>query len=439
MGIFDLFSKKNKEEETPEMTTEKEVSKAFFGYMNPEAEFWDSFLTNEAKFRHQDVPVKRSSKDEPITLRYILEELLNIPSSDIGSMTVVNNDVFWGNTDKTEIVSPSEVLAFKPCDMLLDVQENGDILPYHGRNTILIISYRPSGIVYHPDKDKKDKSKLCTDNSIIMFLRGIGPYVGETAYMRVSVMIPNFSDPDDFRTFQSKNAPFTTSFVLCFDIVPPQGKLQRYDEIEKSLKEKSERGENLTAEERTVLNGITYSTDIGHSFGYGVWLVSERRFADALMCLMKVFDRLKKIVVTDHDRRLHEIFKTTCFNIGLCLNEIGQFERAFYYFSLALDSNKPIYIIEYICSLTNSGSPIALEVVSRYMSEFRNGKRQVDSRESALLYDFLERRLAYLYVEYKMWDNARDLLNQMMGSPTNHDFAVSELGYIDRVTGSNDV
>ena len=62
-----------------------------------------------------------------------------------------------------------------------------------------------------------------------MFLRGIGPFMYETAYMRVSVMIPNFTSPDDFRTSHSKNAPFTTSFVLGFDIVPPEKKLKRYD------------------------------------------------------------------------------------------------------------------------------------------------------------------------------------------------------------------
>lgn len=66
---------------------------------------------------------------------------------------------------------------------------------------------------------------LCRDGSIIMFLRGIG-LMRETAYMRVSVMIPSCSRVDDSLTCNSRNAPYTTSFVLGFDIVSPEGKLK---------------------------------------------------------------------------------------------------------------------------------------------------------------------------------------------------------------------
>lgn len=72
MGLFDCFSKKNKSEETE--TTQDNT-------LNPDDWFWGSFLMNEAKFRHQQMSVKRSSKDEPITLGYIIKELLNILSS----------------------------------------------------------------------------------------------------------------------------------------------------------------------------------------------------------------------------------------------------------------------------------------------------------------------------------------------------------------------
>lgn len=111
MGLFDRFSKKNKPEKT-EMPQDNKV--------NPDDWFWGSFLMNEAKFRHQQNTVKRSSKDEPITLGYIIKELLNISLTDIGSMTVVSREEFFGHREKTEIIeSQSEVLAFKPFDAIL--------------------------------------------------------------------------------------------------------------------------------------------------------------------------------------------------------------------------------------------------------------------------------------------------------------------------------
>ena len=115
MGLFDRFSKKNKTEGT-------ETSQD--NNLNPDDWFWGSFLMNEAKFRHQQNTVKRSSKDEPITLGYIIKELLNISTIDIGSMTVVSRGEF-GRTEKTEIIeSPSDVLAFKPYDALLYVNKD---------------------------------------------------------------------------------------------------------------------------------------------------------------------------------------------------------------------------------------------------------------------------------------------------------------------------
>ena len=426
MGLFDRFSKKNKSEETE---TPQDNN------LNPDDWFWGSFLMNEAKFRHQQVSVKRSSKDEPITLGYIFKELLNISPTDIGSMTIVSRGEF-GRTEKTEVIEvQSDVLAFKPYDALLYVNKDGDTVPRTGMNTVLVVSYRPGDIVFDNREEKIDKSKLCTDNSIIMFLRGIGPFMYETAYMRVSVMIPNFTSPDDFRTSHSKNAPFTTSFVLGFDIVPPEKKLKRYDEIEQSLIEKSNRGEDLSSEEKTILEGITYSKDLGHDLGYGRWLVSENRFADALMPLMKAYDHLKTAVVTDYDR-LHEVIAETCFNLGFCFNEMEQFDRAAYYLDLIQDYDRPKYIIEYINSLVNNGDPRAMRIVQHYLSEFNEGKKQIDSEEMSFFYDFLARRLAYLFIDYKMWDNARNLLEQLKESPACHDFAVGELEYIKQVTGN---
>lgn len=264
-----------------------------------------------------------------------------------------------------------------------------------------------------------------------MFLRGIG-LMHETAYMRVSVMIPSFSRLDDSLTCNSRSAPYTTSFVLGFDIVSPENKLKRYDEIEQSLIQKSNAGEELSSEEKAVLEGITYSKELGYDFGYGRWLVSEKRFADALRSLMKVYERLKKPVVTGA-ARVDELFAETCFNIGFCLNEMEQYDRAAYYLDLIQRYDNPRYIIEYINALVNSGAPKALSVVQYYLSECNEGKRQINSEEAARFYDFLARRLSYLFIEYEMWDQARGLLEKLKESPASRDFAVDELEYLNHV------
>ena len=423
MGLFDRFSKKPK-------ATEQEIKDK-----NEESEpldwFWGSFLLNESKFRHQQLDVKRSSKDNPVTLGYIIKELLEIPTSDIGGMTIVKRGEF-GNEDAAEEISSSkDVLNYQPFKALLKATKDGDVIPRTGLNIVLIISYRPSNAVFDNIEDNNDKSKLSTDNSIIMYLRGMGPFIYETAYMRVSVMIPNFTDTDDFRTTQSKNAPFTTSFILGYDMIAPDKKLTKYDQLEASLIKKSNSNEELTSEETSILEGMTYSKDLGHDFGYGRWLVSERRYADALLPLMKTYNFLKTRIVTDWEKLQH-IFEETCFNIGFCFNELEQYDRATYYLELIQPSDNDKYVIEYINSLVNNRSPRALKIVQHYISLFNSGKRIVDSEESYMFYDFLGRRLAYLFVEYDMWDNAKSILSKLKESPASHDFAVSELEYIDQ-------
>ena len=422
MGLFDRFGKKNK-------TASEEPVRSEFDVDNW---FWDSFLLNEAKFRHQQATVKRSSETEPITLGYILQELLNIDLADVGSMTIVSRGEF-GQDERTEIITEKQsVLEYQPYKAILRINKKGETVPRTGENTTLVISYRPGDVVYDNHENKNDKSILYSNNSIIIYLRGLGPFMHETAYMRVSVMIPNFSSPDDFRITHSNNQPFTTSFILGYDIVSPESKLKKYDEIEKSLIEKSQKEEELSKDEQTILEGITYSKSLGYDFGYGKWLVSEKRFADALMPLMKVYQHLKTYVITNFEQ-LHEVFFETCFNIGFCFNEMEQYDRAAYYLDIIQSTDNQKYTIEYINALVNNGDPRSMDIVKHYLHEFNDGTRAIDSAEKAFFYEFLCRRLAYLFIDYKMWDKARDLLEQLKANPACHDFAVQELEYIDHV------
>lgn len=167
MGLFDRFGKKNK-------TASEEPVRSEFDVDNW---FWDSFLLNEAKFRHQQATVKRSSETEPITLGYILQELLNIDLADVGSMTIVSRGEF-GQDERTEIITEKQsVLEYQPYKAILRINKKGETVPRTGENTTLVISYRPGDVVYDNHENKNDKSILYSNNSIIIYLRGLGPFM----------------------------------------------------------------------------------------------------------------------------------------------------------------------------------------------------------------------------------------------------------------------
>ncbi len=394
---------------------------------------WKSFLMNEAKFRHQQPAVKRASQYDQVNLGYILKEILNINPADIGAMTIVSRGGFDTECKTETVVNPSDVLAYKLFDTILTYAPEGERQVRFGQNTVLIIAFRPSYAACGQNNDRNDKSALGTDNSIIMYLRGLGPFAGESVYMRVSVMIPNFNSPDDFRTSRSRNAPFTTSFILAYDRIPPEKRLEGYDRVMQSLDNGINAGRSLTNEEQAVLEGVTGSKGLGYEVGYGRWLVSQKRFADALLSLTKAYDKLKTAVVKDNNPQLHEAFVETCYNIGYCCNELEQFDRAAYYLGLIQEYSADVHhAMEYINALVNSNDPRAVSIVSQYIRHWNESKWK-DMPEGELFSHFLYRRLAYLYIEYEMWDKARELLEQMKDSSEDRDFALGELEYLRRL------
>ena len=86
--------------------------------------------------------------------------------------------------------------------------------------------------------------------------------------------------------------------------------------------------------------------------------------------------------------------------------------------------------MELINAYVNNKDPRAINAVKYHLKEFYDKKRIVNSEETMYFYDFLHRRLAYLYIEYKMWDKARNLLESLKDVPSCREFALSELEYI---------
>lgn len=245
-------------------------------------------------------------------------------------------------------------------------------------------------------------------------------------------MIPNFNhDDDDLKTQFSKNAPQVTTFVMAFDAESPEEKLQKFENIRLSLEEKIKNKEELNEDEDILLSGITYDKSLGYNFGYGKYLFEHNRYTDALIPLLKVYEHLK-MRYYESDNETKEIFFESCYYIGYCFNELEKYDKAFFYLDIARISDKPKHKIEYINSLVNSSDMRALQIVSNEIDEIREKKEELNEEE-IIYYRFLYRRLAYLYIEYKMYDSAKELLEQMKENELDRNFALEELRYLDRL------
>ena len=347
--------------------------------------------------------------------------------------------IFSSNSDRSrvddrQIDDKDKIWDYNLFDAIIYMNDKGESASKQGQNTTITIRYDKAYYKKEDSESCEDKSILYSDNSIILFLRNIAASGEGTRYMRVSVMIPDFVADDDMRASRSKNSPQTMSFVLAWDETDPTDRLGKYQQLFDSLVEKNKNGQELTEDENLILTTYMYRNSVGYDFGYAKWLLEQKRYFDALIQFRKVYEALK----LRHDDNTIEIYLETCWSLGYCYNELEQFEKAYYYLEVfghddVIDDKyfKPKYVEEYVNCLCNNSDDRAMGQMFSWITELdKKGKVSADETE---LYWFLWRRIAYLMIERKEYDEAEKLLNKLLKYPETAEFASQELVYLKKV------
>jgi hypothetical protein len=108
-------------------------------------------------------------------------------------------------------------------------------------------------------------------------------------------------------------------------------------------------------------------------------------------------------------------------------------DKAFYYLSIAMESGNISYLKEYINCLCNMKDPDTDKTILRYSSQVIDYMNQEENEEDSNMqdfYKFLNRRLAYVLIDKKQYDDAKNLLNHMLENDTDAEFAKRELNYL---------
>ena len=392
------------------------------------------FIKAETKFRHNNIrKFPRSNKENPATLGFILETLFDIRKEDLYWMHIFSSDFYRSNTDDRIIDDKDKIWDYNLFDAIICMNDMGESISKEGQNTTITIRYDKA---YYKREDREsceDKSILYNDNSIILFLRNISASGEGTRYMRVSVMIPDFVSDDDMRASRSKNSPQTMSFVLAWDETDPTDRLGKYQQLFDSLVEKNKNGQELTEDENLIMTTCMHRRSIGSDFGYAKWLLEEKRYFDALIQFMKVYDVLKLLHEGDYNE---EVYCDTCWSLGFCYSELQQYEKAYYYLNVFSDVDKCFklqYVTEYINSLCNNNDGRAMRLIQYWIQKLQEKKEL--SEDDTTLYLFLLRRMAYLLIEMKDYDVAEDLLKGLLKFKQRDtvEFAIQELEYLKKI------
>ena len=120
-----------------------------------------------------------------------------------------------------------------------------------------------------------------------------------------------------------------------------------------------------------------------------------------------------------------------CYRIAFCYCEEKDYISAFYYIDLVKFLDATCFM-EWINVLVNSRRMDAFGVVETYLEDSEELEALCrDESEVKRVRDFLERRLGYLYIEYRELEKAREIFTKLLDNPDSCRFAQEELEYID--------
>ena len=336
MGFFKKIFGSNKEK-APEVDNKPQEEDSIPPMFRFDEMTDKMFIHFESIYRHQPLVLRRSSEDNRITLGEILKEIFDIESSKLKSLAVVQKLTYTGDFESTIINENEKIASFDIFDCILKNKLDGHYTQGMSNDATLIVN---------------------TDsNEIALNITSLGGSP-EMKYIKIVLLSPNNSEKDDLRTTQSGNLPFITSFVLSFVEDGYEESLKHYDDVEKSLKAKQEKGEELDDLEREMVHGQLEFQGYGY-IGYGHWLFENSRYYDAYSILHRAYNYMKTDIHNAPDD-VKEAFYEICAIIGLCLSKLGREEEALFFFRVARDGGKVGYCTNYIDSMARLGNASAM-------------------------------------------------------------------------------
>ena len=241
------------------------------------------------------------------------------------------------------------------------------------------------------DIDSIDKSILFYENNIIFSSVKV-----DDKRWRMNVMIPNFRSADYKKLGQRLNVPLSASFIIGSDEMKP-------------IK---------------IRKGKKFCSSLNAGIKVAEELKSEMRFVESLMLLKQMHRAVSlKSVDEQSEENIKNLHARILYEIGFHLTELNQLQKAIPYLENSLKVQTTYdAMCEYITILSNMVDPRCFDLVKSELEK---------SPEDKIYENFLNRRYAYLLIEYNKLDEAEVVLKRMLETPGNEKFARQELQYIE--------
>ncbi|QUB65099.1 hypothetical protein J5A57_05940 [Prevotella melaninogenica] len=226
------------------------------------------------------------------------------------------------------------------------------------------------------------------------------------------------------------------SVLLAYDLRSTKQLQDEFVYMWKEAKSKVANGEEnqLTEEQRLIAN--VESVDAARFVYRSRTLHRQKRYYEATSCLENAY-RLLNSNIDKKSLEERNLFLEVCYMLGFCYNELQQYDRAYYYLTFVTGINRTLYAEEYVNCMIYLGDYRSLMTIDGILEDLHNSIVEDEEGEFEQsvhsFLQFLYRRKAYVLVELHRFDEAEEMLRQMIDDPESGDFALDELAYIQQL------
>ena len=370
----------------------------------------DFFLLREQELRHQKKGTEwRQNDKEAATLKQWMDKVFGLVDVVFSELSVV--------TDTVTVINDRESIAsYNLSDTLI---VDGAFV--RQKAMLDLVFFLPA----HPTTRRRmtfsiQQADGCED---VLY------------YQVVATLLPLLSGIG--RPLHSKEVQVQShSVLLAYDLRSTKLLQDEFVYMWKEAKSKVANGEEnqLTEEQRLIAN--VESVDAARFVYRSRTLYRQKRYYEAISCLENAY-RLLNSNIDKKSLEERNLFLEVCYMLGFCYNELQQYDRAYYYLTFVTGINRTLYAEEYVNCMIYLGDYRSLMTIDGILEDLHNSivedeEGEVEQSVHPFL-QFLYRRKAYVLVELHRFDEAEEMLRQMIDDPESGDFALDELAYIQQL------
>ena len=370
----------------------------------------DFFLLREQELRHQKKGAEwRQNDKEAATLKQWMDKVFGLVDVVFSELTVVIDSV-------TVINDRESIASYNLSDTLI-----ADGAFVRQKAMLDLVFFLPA----HPTTRRRmtfsiQQADGCED---VLY------------YQVVATLLPLPSGIG--RPLHSKEVQVQShSVLLAYDLRSTKQLQDEFVYMWKEAKSKIANGEEnqLTEEQRLIAN--VGSIDAARFVYRSRTLYRQKRYYEATSCLENAY-RLLNSNIDKKSLEERNLFLEVCYMLGFCYNELQQYDRAYYYLTFVTGVNRTLYAEEYVNCMIYLGDYRSLMTIDGILEDLHNSIVEDEEGEFEQsvhsFLQFLYRRKAYVLVELHRFDEAEEMLRQMIDDPESGDFALDELAYIQQL------